>query len=161
MKSLLAITASTALLIFGSIAAAADHAELKAFPKAEDGEVRHVIVLDHKERGEEDAFMVELLPGKVMMTDGVNRVHLGAKIEPKPLKGWGYTFYKVTESGGVASTLIGVPPGTPKVEKFVAAQPIKIRYNSRLPIVIYAPKGIEIRYRIWKSDEKFSTAEES
>jgi ecotin len=24
-----------------------------------------------------------------------------------------------------------------------------IRYNSRLPLVVYAPEGVEVRYRIW------------
>ena len=27
-----------------------------------------------------------------------------------------------------------------------------IRYNSRLPVVVYAPEGVELRYRIWKAD---------
>ena len=29
-----------------------------------------------------------------------------------------------------------------------------IRYNSRLPIVVYAPEGVEIRYRVWKAEPK-------
>ncbi|MCM8541690.1 MAG: ecotin family protein, partial [Lentisphaeraceae bacterium] len=60
---------------------AAEHKELKAFPKAKEGMERFVIVLDHKERGEEDSFKVELIPGKVMMTDGVNNTRLGISLE--------------------------------------------------------------------------------
>jgi serine protease inhibitor ecotin len=26
-----------------------------------------------------------------------------------------------------------------------------IRYNSRLPVVVYAPEGAEVRYRIWSA----------
>ena len=55
----------------------AEHPELKAFPEAKEGMERFVIVLPHKERGEEDAFKVELIPGKTMPTDGVNLMRLG------------------------------------------------------------------------------------
>ena len=137
----------------------AEHPELKAFPAAEDGKERFVIVLPHKERGEEDAFKVELFPGKTMLTDGVNLVHLAATIEPQPLQGWGYTYYEVTGRDLTASTLMAVPPGTPQVKKFVSGTPLLIRYNSRLPIVVYAPKGYEIRYRIWQAPETTEAAE--
>ena len=99
---------------------AEDHKYLKAFPKAAKGMTRYVIELPHKNRGEESAFKVELIVGKVLETDGVNRMFLGGKLETKPLKGWGFTYYEVAKLGPAGSTLIGVPPGTPKVEKFIA-----------------------------------------
>ncbi len=137
-----------------------NHKQLKAFPAAKAGMQRFVITLPHKERGEEDAFKVELLPGKMMMTDGVNRVRIGTRIEPRPLKGWGYTYYEITGKDMGMSTRIGVPAGTQSMKTFVAGQPLTIRYNSRLPIVIYAPKGQLVRYRIWKADDKFSSADQ-
>ena len=153
------------LLTFGlfvsvSMSQAADHKELKAFPAAETGMQRFVISLPHKERGEEDSFKVEFLPGKMIMTDGVNLVRLGTRIEPRPLKGWGYTYYEVTGKDIGMSTMIGVPPGTQSMKTFVSGQPLTISYNSRLPIVIYAPKGQLVRYRIWKADDKFSSADQ-
>jgi ecotin len=27
-----------------------------------------------------------------------------------------------------------------------------VRYNSRLPLVIYVPEGVEVRYRVWRAD---------
>jgi ecotin len=138
--------------------AAAEHKELKAFPPAKAGMKRVVIVLPHKERGEEDAFKVELLAGKTMLTDGVNRMRIGTTIEPRPLKGWGYTYYDVTGSGQAMSTRMAPPPGAPKVKRFVAGTSLTIRYNSRLPIVIYAPPEYELRYRIWKAPQRFETA---
>jgi len=30
--------------------------------------------------------------------------------------------------------------------------PFLIRYNSRLPIVVYVPEDVEVRYRIWSAD---------
>ena len=26
-----------------------------------------------------------------------------------------------------------------------------LRYNSRLPIVVYVPEGVEVRYRLWSA----------
>ena len=138
------LTFASGLSAFG-----AEHPQLKAFPAAEEGMERYVIVLPHKERGEEDDFRVEIIVGKMMQTDGVNLVRLGYKIEPRPLEGWGYTYYQVTGPGVTASTLMAVPEGTAAVEKFVRATPLLIRYNSRLPVVIYVPEGLEVRYRIW------------
>lgn len=137
----------------------ADHKELKAFPEAKAGMERLVIVLPHKERGEEDSFKVELIPGKEMMTDGVNKTRLGISLEPKPLKGWGYTFYEMKGKPIAMSTLMAPLPGAKKVKKFVKGQGFTIPYNSRLPIVIYLPKGIEMRYRIWQAPETLSKAE--
>ncbi|MEB8433450.1 ecotin family protein [Cocleimonas sp. KMM 6892] len=134
------------------------HKELNAFPAATAGMERFVISLPHKERGEENAFKVELLPGKMMMTDGVNRIRLGTRIESRPLKGWGYTYYEVTGKDVGMSTMMGVPAGTQSLQTFVSGQPLTIDYNSRLPIVIYVPKGQLVKYRIWKADETFSSA---
>ena len=157
-------TIRVALLSFVSIlvgvANAADHRYLKAFPKAAKGMTRYVIELPHKERGAENAFKVEITAGKMMETDGVNRMFLGGKLETKPLKGWGFTYYEVAKLGPAASTLIGVPAGTPKVEKFVAGPSQLIRYNSRIPIVVYVPQGAEVRYRIWSAKPGITIAPE-
>lgn len=157
------LTITILFIFFGIIANvtnAAEHPQLKAFAQAPAGMQRIVIVLPHKERSEEDAFKVELLPGKMMNTDGVNRVRLNAQIEAKPLKGWGYTYYDVTGGDQGMSTKIGVPAGTQMIKSFVAGQSITVRYNSRLPIVIYAKKDMQVRYRIWRADETFITAEQ-
>ena len=128
----------------------ANHKYLKAFPKAAGGMSRFVIVLPDKTRGQEGAFKVELIVGRMMNTDGVNQMFLSGKLESKPLKGWGFTYYQA-KLGPVASSLIGVPPGTPSVHKFVQGPSQLIRYNSRIPIVVYVPKGVEVRYRIWSA----------
>ena len=136
-----------------------EHPQLKAFPAAEEGMERFVIALPHKERGEEDSFRVELIVGKEILTDGVNLVRLGNTIEPRPLQGWGYTYYEVTGPSQTLSTMMAPPEGSPMVKTFVSAAPLHIRYNSRLPIVIYVPKGYEARYRIWEAAEVTEKAE--
>jgi ecotin len=132
--------------------------ELKAFPPPAEGMKRFVIMLGHKERGEEDAFKVELVAGKVMPTDGVNVYRLGSSIEPRNLEGWGYTYYEVTGSDLAISTRMAPPENTPMVDRFVAGTPLLIGYNSRLPVVVYAPDGYQVRYRIWQADETYLKA---
>ena len=122
----------------------------KAYPAAAAGMKRIVIHLDAQ--ADEFAWKVELSVGKEMETDGVNRMGGGAKIAEKTVDGWGYTYFEATQAA-MMSTLIGVPPGTPKVTRFVTmAGTGPVRYNSRLPLVVYVPEGLEVRYRLWKAE---------
>jgi len=157
-----AIAASLAFatLLTAPLAGAPVKSPLNAFPAAENGTQRFVIQLPAKQRDEEDEFKVELVAGKTMLTDGVNLVRLGNSIEPRDLKGWGYTYYEVVGSDEAASTLIAPPEGTPMVEHFVTGNPLLVRYNSRLPIVIYAPSGYQIRYRIWRANKTYDEADQ-
>jgi ecotin len=139
------------LLLFPSFINAAEHKYLKAFPAASDGMTRFVLELPNKERDEEGAFLVELTVGKTMETDGVNKYFISGAISPQPLKGWGFTYYEVKKLGPVGSTRIGVPPGTPKVTKFVSGPKKMIPYNSRVPVVIYVQEGAEVQCRIFKA----------
>jgi ecotin len=53
----------------------------------------------------------------------------------------------------MAGTRMAVDPNAPKVNRFVTlgGEPRLIRYNSLLPVVVYAPEGVEVRYRIWSA----------
>lgn len=135
-----------------------EHPQLKAFPTAATGMTRFVIALTDKQRGEEDNFKVELIAGKTLMTDGINKLRLGSNLEAQPLEGWGYTYYQVSGSDKLMSTMMAVPAGHQQLEQFVRGKPLLIRYNSRLPIVVYAPEGYEIRYRIWQAPTDFESA---
>lgn len=128
----------------------AEHPHLKPFPETVDGLSRSVIVLPEQE--DEEGLKVEVLPGALQMTDGVNRIRMGGTIESEPLKGWGYTYY-VVKPGPTMSTLMAPSPDQPKVETFVPMQGKMIRYNSKLPVVVYHPEEIEVRYRIWTAGE--------
>ncbi len=143
-----------ALILLAKTSLAVAVEPLDAFPAAEDGMTRFVITLPQKERGEEESFKVEIIAGREMLTDGVNQLQLGNVIEPRTLKGWGYTYYEVTGVAEVIGTLMAPPEGAEKVMKFVAGPSLIVRYNSRLPIVVYAPEGYEIRYRVWQAGEE-------
>jgi ecotin len=53
----------------------------------------------------------------------------------------------------MAGTLMAVGPDTPRVDRFITlgGEPQLLRYNSRLPLVVYVPSGVEVRYRIWRA----------
>lgn len=118
---------------------------LEPFPEAKAGMVRHVIFLPQK--SDEDKLKIEIIPGKVMNVD-CNQHTLMGKIEEKDVQGWGYTYYEFTSNGQTRSTMMMC--NKPKEDRFVSAQTKLIRYNSKLPIVIYTPEGYEIKYNTWK-----------
>ena len=125
--------------------------DMKPYPEAEEGMVRHALELEPKDR--EDDYRVELILGKTVETDGANRHFFGGVIDSHVVEGWGYTYHKLPKLGPLAGTLMLPAPGTPKVKKFVriGGEPYLVRYNSKLPVVVYAPDGVEVRYRIWSA----------
>jgi ecotin len=130
--------------------AAAD--PMQAFPPAEPGQARHVIAVPRLPV--ESDRRVELIVGKTVATDAHNRYFHVGRLERETIKGWGYDRYVLKELGAMAGTLMAVDPNAPKVERFIAlgGEPRLLRYNSRLPIVVYVPDGVEVRYRIWRTD---------
>lgn len=156
MTRFLAMALFTILSASVSLQAADD---MKAFPPAEEGMARHVVRLPAQD--DESAFRVELIAGKTVQVDRVNRYFFAGKIEEEIIEGWGFPRYVIRELGPMAGTLIAVDPNEPKVDRFVTlgGEPVLIRYNSRLPVVIYAPEGVEIRYRVWRAEPETKVAE--
>jgi len=132
-------------------AAAPNPNNMKAFPPAEEGMVRYLLQLPAE--ADETVLKVELIAGKTMLVDNVNHYFFSGKITEETIQGWGFPRYNVSQLGPMAGTLMAPPPNAPKVNRFVSlgGEPYLIRYNSKLQIVVYAPAGVEIRYRIWKA----------
>lgn len=134
-------------------AQAADN--MQAFPPAEAGMVRYVLEVPAQE--DESAFKVELAVGKTVQTDAQNRYFFGGQIVEETIEGWGFPRFVVSALGPMGGTLMAVDPAAPKVARFItlAGEPFLIRYNSRLPVVVYVPEGVEVRYRIWTAGPEF------
>lgn len=145
------ILAATALAFVPLMLLGQGTDNLKAFPPAGEGMVRCVLQLPKED--DESSRRVELIVGQTVETDGQDRYFFAGKIDEETVKGWGFTLYKVEKLGPMAGTLIGVDPQAPRVSRFVTfgGEPYLIRYNSKLPVVIYVPKGVEVRYRIWRA----------
>ena len=146
------------LLALLTTAAVAAPDNMKAFPAAEEGMARFVIPVPKQD--DEGAFKVELIIGKTVTTDAQNRYFFGGKLETETIAGWGFDRHILRKLGPMAGTLMAVDPNAPKVERFISVggEPHLLRYNSRLPIVVYVPEGVEVRYRIWRADPKATTA---
>jgi ecotin len=58
--------------------------------------------------------------------------------------------------------LIAIDPYAPKVDRFfrLGGEPYLIRYNNRLPVVVYVPEGEDVRYRIWRAEPESKEANE-
>ncbi len=129
---------------------------MKAFPQAEEGQKRYVIQLEKKDN--EADFKVEIVIGKKVIIDRQNHYFFAGKIEPTNIPGWGFTRYVLPEFGPMIATLMAVDPTAERVERFISlmGEPYLVRYNSRLPVVVYAPEDAEVNYRIWSADESLS-----
>lgn len=129
-----------------------------AYPRAPAGKERKVILLPHKERGEEDDFQVELVVGRTMVTDGINAYRLGGRIVPRDIEGWGFTYHDVEgDLQNAAQTLVGGPENP--APRFVAGPRTLVPYNSRLPVVVMVPEGCELKWRVWRAAPDLKTAE--
>ncbi len=133
---------------------------MKAFPPPDQGQTRYVIHL--AELDDESNYQVELIVGQTVETDEINNYFFGGQIKKESIAGWGYTRYVVHELGPMAGTLMAVDPNAPKVARFIrlSGEPYLVRYNSRLPVVVYVPEGVEVRYRIWRAEPESKKANE-
>jgi ecotin len=133
---------------------------MNAFPPADKGQLRYVLHLP--EQDDESNYQVELIVGKTVEIDEINQYFFAGQINTESIAGWGFPRYLVSELGPMAGTLMAVDPNSPKVNRFVrlGGGPYLIRYNSRLPVVVYVPAGVEVRYRIWSADSETKTIKE-
>ncbi|MGQ7959036.1 serine protease inhibitor ecotin [Pseudomonas sp. SP16.1] len=137
-------------------ACAATPEALKPYPAAADGYARHVIELPAQ--ANEAEHRVELIAGKTLEVD-CNQQRLGGQWQEKTVEGWGYNYYQLGQVGPAVSTLMACPDGSRK-QAFVrvGGEPLLVRYNSKLPLVIYAPVDVEVRYRLWSAAAATSPA---
>lgn len=149
--SALLVAASFAVLAGASVNAAETKDDLAPFPKAEEGQIQHVIRMPALD--DEDLAKVQIIVGKTMTVD-CNRQVFGGTLEERVAEGWGYNYYVLEELGQGASTLMACTPGSER-EAFVgAADAPLLRYNSRLPLVVYTPADVELRYRVWLAQDE-------
>ncbi|WP_339519156.1 serine protease inhibitor ecotin [Pseudomonas proteolytica] len=157
-SSALTLLSVLAMSVLAAQANAAKLEDIAPYPKADAGYVRQVIHLPAKPQ--EQDFKVEILAGKTLLVD-CNQQRLGGVLEEKNLEGWGYPFYRLEKVSGPMSTMMACPDGKTR-EDFVpvVGDGFVLRYNSKLPIVVYVPKDVEVRYRIWSASTTVEKASE-
>jgi len=157
MRVTLAVTAIFTVFMVCSVNAGDN---MKAFPPPDQGQIRYVILL--AEQDNQSNYQVELIVGQTVKIDESNQYFFGGQIKKENIVGWGFTRYVVNELGPMAGTLMAVDPHAPKVDRFIrlGGEPYMIRYNSRLPVVVYVPEGVDVRYRIWRAEPESKAANE-
>lgn len=127
---------------------------IDAFPKTASGMERYVLNLPEQQN--ESILKVELVIGKNVKIDKDNNYFFTGKIDKEIVKGWGFTYYKLDSLGALAGTLMAENPNSSRVEQFISlgGEPFLIRYNSKIPIVVYVPEGAMVKYRVWSTDLK-------
>ena len=135
----------------GMAQAQSSEVDLAIYPEAKAGMIRHVITLP--EDAHEDNLKVEIYAGKTLMVD-CNIVVIGADLEEEDVKGWGYPYYVVEDVKEPVQTMMACPKGE-KIEEIVGlnfGDDALVRYNSKLPLVVYAPENLTVGYRLWQTD---------
>ncbi|PIF05452.1 MAG: ecotin [Draconibacterium sp.] len=127
------------------------------FPNAKKDETQHVISLPAKDN--EQDYKVEVFVTKTMKVDCNHHMLQGELLE-KDLQGWGYNYYVFQTNGDVISTMMACPDKT-LTKKDVASPSRLLHYNSKLPVVIYTPKGYKVKYKLWKALPDEQTAKPS
>lgn len=121
--------------------------KIDMFPKAEIGFKQVYIQVPVAEN--EENYKIELHIGKEAMVDCNQHAIIG-EFKEHNLEGWGYTYYRVDSNGAMTSTAMACLDG--KLEhKFITLTPQLLRYNSKLPVVVYVPEDFTVKYKVFKA----------
>ena len=137
--------------------------DLSTYPPVAPGLVRWVIQLpgvlppaaDPALSPDPADWRVELLVGRELALD-CNRRQLQGQITAQPLPALGTSLFRVSGGEAVISTRMACPGEQDRRRGFVtlAAPPTVLPYNASLPIVVDAPRGVEVRWRLWKAERQ-------
>lgn len=120
------------------------------FPKPEKGYKMMVIDVPYSDRDQDKR--IEFSVGKMMEVDGCNHFGLNGETTQLDLQGWGYTYYVFKTDGQVIGTQMGCPDAA-KRNLFVSAQPTAVRYNGKMPIIIYIPEEYDVQFKIFSATD--------
>jgi len=125
--------------------------DLNVYPPVKKDQNRNVIVLEPKEN--EDDYRV-LITASIDGMQDCNTKSRSAKYTEKVVEGMQYPYYEVGKIGDVVTTLMGCSemPQMGEIPINLSGNTI-LRYNSKLPIVVYASNGIKINSKIFKLEE--------
>ena len=136
--------------------------DLGPYPLPAAGQTRWVIQLpgvlpptpDPRLSPSPSDWRVQLIAGREVETD-CNQQAFRGRFRASKLKDLGVSVYRVSEVGPMVSTRMACPPGEAKRRVFVAmgSKPFVVPYDASRPIVVYTPKNLQLRWRLWKAEK--------
>jgi ecotin len=153
-KALLICTLALSAMIAtaGTKPSVAKKLDLSMYPVAKEGFKQ--VVFSVPAKANENDFKIEVFVGADRVVD-CNPLFMLGTIQAQTVEGYGFDFYNAETTGEIAGTLMACPLNKTHTA-FVHVQPQLIAYNSRLPVVFYVPKNMNVKYRIWRADAKMS-----
>lgn len=137
--------------------------DLKAYPAPAVGERRWLIQLSGVLPPSQDPsfstnpadWRVELIAGRNLELD-CNQVHFSGRMRSQAVAGTDLRVVRISQVTPLASTRMACPPGEPKRRAFVpmGGKPFVVPYDASRPLVLYAPKDLELRWRLWKAERR-------
>lgn len=124
--------------------------DLRPYPPAAPGERRWLISVPAAPAAADQR--VELMVGRTVMVD-CNKHLLQGSLEEDSVPGWGYPIYRVKGGKVMVSTRMACPGQAPRREFVGLSGPAPlVPVNPLLPIVVYAPQDMEVRWRLWRAE---------
>jgi ecotin len=144
-------------------AAAIPRLDLSGYPAPAAGERRWVIQLpgvlpptrDPALSPDPGDWRVQLIVGRMAQVD-CNQHSFAARLRHWRLADDKPMVFRVDNVGPMASTRMACPPDQPRRQAFVtmAGKPYVVPYAVSQPIVVYAPAGLQLRWRLWKAERQ-------
>lgn len=121
------------------------------YPEAGEGQQRFVISLpSYGDDIERAHLQVQLIAGRFESGDDGDKYVYRGSLQEYTVEGWGYPYW-VAELHDLVATR-STPIAQHKDNFIQLADSPVTQYNSKLPIVVYAPAGSEVRYRVWADE---------
>lgn len=156
----MALAIGAALAVAGA-ARAVPRLDLSRYPMPPAGQSRWVIQLPGVLPPNPNPAMsanpadwrVELILGQEVEVD-CNRAFFSGRIRSETIPAAGTKVYRVSNVSPIGTTRMACPPGTPRRKVFLpmGGKPFVVPYNVSRPIVVYAPRDLEVRWRLWKAE---------
>lgn len=98
-----------------------------------------------------DGTLVGITAIKEVVAD-CNTLSLNGEIVEKNLEGWGYPYFQVEVSSQPApmTKMMCPEPAAPK--KLQIGNELILKYNSKLPVVVYYPEGVDVDFAIYEKN---------
>ena len=152
---------AAALVLASSAAGAIPRLDLTSYPQAPKGERRWVIQLPGVLPPAADPSMspnprdwrVQLIVGQMAEVD-CNQTTFMARLRPWQTSDTRPMLFRVDQVGPLVSTRMACPPDQKRRQAFVpmGGKPYVVPYNASHPIVVMAPSGLQVRWRLWKAE---------